>query len=175
MNLIDGKDTYNHQSSVNIATLSISSSQINNENDILLQNTSPSLSTDLSQNSSNQRVVKSILKKHSDYPKAKTIDDWPPVRIAEKGRMKHFTKDKYGKTIPYLFSFWFMEERYKQKARKALETHLRLLTQKKKKIAEYLLQQQQHDDTQRRTAAAMAMITAATTRVTTKHDVNNVA
>jgi hypothetical protein len=149
----------------------------NNEEEMMVSLSSPIVSSPSSLSSCQVHqvpknlVIKSILKRQSGYPKTLSVDDWPPVRIAEKGKMRHFTKDKYGRTIPYLLSFWFMEERYKEKARRALAAHLRLLEQKKKKIVELLRMRGQivDDDTRRMCAAAMTLLTTASAMASADH------
>jgi hypothetical protein len=71
-------------------------------------------------------VVKSILKKHSDYPKALSLVNMPAVRMEENGEYRYFAKDKYGNVIPFLQSFLWTYERYKRTARCAVANHLSL-------------------------------------------------
>jgi hypothetical protein len=100
----------------------------------------------------NKNVVKSILRVDSSYPRALSKDDWPPVRISEKGKMRHFTTDKNGNIIPYVHSLWFLEERYRQRASIALMKHARLLREKRNKLLVT------DDEQVRRQAAATAMM-----------------
>lgn len=64
-----------------------------------------------------------IIKHRSVYPKPTSIDDMPPVRLAETGKWRNFTKDKYGKIVLYSQSFWFVNQRYEERARRAMVAH----------------------------------------------------
>lgn len=139
MEYIVSENNSNLQSPISVAALSLSSP--NDANSIVLQQ-QQTQEEEMSQLSlladvisslpdgKKPKVVKSILKRYSAYPKALSADDLPPVRMAENGKYKHFTKDKHGRIIPYLQSFWFANERYKQHSRRAVINHL-LLKQKR--------------------------------------------
>src|SRR4051812_9593133 len=44
-----------------------------------------------------KRYLEGILKSHSSFPKPPSFDDTPPVRLADKGLLHNYTRDKNGR------------------------------------------------------------------------------
>ncbi len=72
-----------------------------------------------------KRRLQGIIKPESSFPKPPSSDDIPPVRLSEKGLLKHYTKDKHGKIVPYNHSFYFANQTYEKNATSAVSERLK--------------------------------------------------
>lgn len=62
-----------------------------------------------------------ILKHVSSFPRPVTVEDSPPIPIAERGYMKNFTHNRRGDVIPIRGSPWFVDQWFAIKAKGAIE------------------------------------------------------
>jgi hypothetical protein len=67
--------------------------------------------------------LQGILNYDSRYPRSPSSDDVTPIRMAETGPLRNYTKDKFGHIIPYEHCFYFTNLKYEEKARCAQLTH----------------------------------------------------
>lgn len=64
-----------------------------------------------------------ILKKESSFPRETTVEDSPPVPIANRGHLKNFTYNRHGDMIPIRGSPWFVDQWFRIKAEGAMERY----------------------------------------------------
>jgi hypothetical protein len=64
--------------------------------------------------------LKSIFKKHSSFPKEPCAF---PKRLLEYGKLRDYTRDKNGRVVPLLSTFYFKNLKYEANAKDAIEKH----------------------------------------------------
>jgi hypothetical protein len=68
-----------------------------------------------------KRELQGILKHESSYPRPQSVDDTPPIRLAETGVLQNYTRNKEGRVIALENSLFFANKTYELNAKLAVE------------------------------------------------------